>query len=140
VCILYGGTFILMLVISAIGVAIGNVIFSYFSLIRKKSKQYLLNPSEIKQIDQEIYKEISRSTPFGVELDARNQQLLENILSIMHSIEAKKMENRKKYKIEFDSYPHNPLGMGFQSRMKIRDYDRFEDIGKVIEDQNRKME
>jgi hypothetical protein len=80
-----------MLVISSIGIVIGNVIFSYFRLIRKKCKQYLLNPAEIKQIDEEIYKEIIRPKAFGVELEVRNQQLLENVVSIMHNIEAKKI-------------------------------------------------
>ncbi len=33
-----------MLVVISIGVVIGDIIFSYFSLIRKKCKQYLENP------------------------------------------------------------------------------------------------
>lgn len=51
VLILYGWTFIVLLVVSSIGVTIGDIIFSYFSLIRKKCKQYLKNPKELKEID-----------------------------------------------------------------------------------------
>lgn len=51
VFILYAWTFIVLLLVCAVGVVVGDIIFSYFSLIRKKCKQYLQNPEQIKQIE-----------------------------------------------------------------------------------------
>ncbi len=51
VYILYGWSFIVLLVVFAIGFVVGDIIFSYFSQIRKKLKQYLQNPEDIKLIN-----------------------------------------------------------------------------------------
>lgn len=41
VFLLYGWTFMILVFVFALGVVIGDVIFSYFSLVRRKCKQYL---------------------------------------------------------------------------------------------------
>jgi hypothetical protein len=58
-------------------------------------------------------------------MEARNQLLLENIVSIMHSIENKKAENKKKHRICYDIYPLNPLNASFQTHMKMKDYSQL---------------
>lgn len=52
----------------------------------------------------------------------------------MQGIEKKKAENRKNYKINYDNYPLNPMGIGFQSRMCLKDYDKLEEIAILIKE------
>ena len=61
-----------------------------------------------------------------------NRFLFESIVSIMQGIESKKKENRKNYRINYDVYPLNRLGMGFQNRMHLRDYHRLEAAASII--------
>lgn len=61
-----------------------------------------------------------------------NRFLFESIVSIMQGIESKKKENRKNYRISYDVYPLNRLGMGFQNRMHLRDYHRLETTASII--------
>lgn len=122
--LLYGWTFLILLFVLAIGVVIGDLIFSYFSLVRRKCKQYLYNPAEIKNIDLEIKDDY--------DYEKKNRQLFENITSIMQGIENKKVENKKNYRITYDTFPLNRMGMNFQKKMKIRDYNKFEAIAKII--------
>lgn len=125
VFILYGWTFVVLLVVFAVGVVVGDIIFSYFSLIRKKCKQYLQSPEQIRQIEAEM------KTLFKHE---SNRFLFESIVSIMQGIENKKKENRRNYRINYDVYPLNRLGMGFQNRMHLQDYHRLEALAAIIKE------
>lgn len=53
VLLLYGWTFIVMLLVFSIGVVIGDIIFSYFKLIGEKCKMYRTNPQSINNLSSD---------------------------------------------------------------------------------------
>ena len=85
---LYGWTVIVLAFTCSIGLVIGHYLFSYFSLILKKCKMYISNPSNIREIHFEMKKLSSN--------EKRNRLLMENLIQIMRKIENKKALNRKK--------------------------------------------